>query len=150
MRGHMQMRRRSLPDRQSFDQLHLTVAPGDHYGLAFPISPQMLLEFGAAFLTEAFQASEAMSADNEITEIVAMKPINVPGASQRALLTVAYARDEPGLHTDLFVKFPPADPDYKYRLTRLGSGEIDMQRLAGQVELPAYGSITSYGNGAAA
>ena len=136
MQGLMERRRRSLPDRALFDQLHLTVAPGDHYGLAFPISPEMLVEFGAAFLTEAFRASGVMSADNEVTGIVAMKPINVPGASQRALLTVAYARNEPGLHADLFVKFPPADPDYKYGLTRLGSGEIDMQRLAGQVELP--------------
>jgi hypothetical protein len=136
MQGHMQMRRRSLPDRELFDQRHLTVAPGDHYGLAFPISPQMLVEFGAAFLTEAFRASGAMSADNEVTAIIAMKPINVPGASERALLTIAYARDESGLHTKLFVKFPPADPDYKFGLTRLGSGEIDMQRLAGEVELP--------------
>ena len=136
MQGHMQLPRRPLPDRELFDRLHLTVAPGDHYGIAFPISPQMLVEFGATFLTEAFRASGAMSADNEVTGIVAMKPINVPGASERALLTVAYAQDEAGLHANLFVKFPPADPDYKFGLTRLGSGEIDMQRLAGKVELP--------------
>lgn len=136
MQGNMLMHRRSLPDRKLFDQLHRTVAPGDHYGLAFPISPEMLAEFGAAFLTEAFRASGVMSADNEVTAIVALNPISVPGASERALLTVAYARAQEGLHTELFAKFPPADADHKFGLIRLGSGEIDMQRLAREVDLP--------------
>ncbi|WP_461160071.1 hypothetical protein [Sphingobium sp. TomMM35A] len=130
------MCRRPLPDRKLFDELHRTVAPGDHYGLAFPISPKMLAEFGTAFLTKAFRASGVMSADNEVTEIVELKPVGVPGASERSLLTLAYARDEPGLHTHLFAKFPPADPDHKFGLIRLGSGEVDMQRLGSEIDLP--------------
>lgn len=130
------MRRKSLPDRKLFDELHLTVAPGDHYGLAFPISPEMLAEFGVPFLTDAFRASGVLSADNEVTAIAALHPISVPGASERALLTVTYARHEAGLHTKLFVKFPPADADHKFGLIRLGSGEVDMQRLSREGGLP--------------
>ena len=130
------MRRKSLPDRKLFDELHLTVAAGDHYGLAFPISPAMLAEFGASFLTDAFRASGVLSADNEVTAIVALDPISVLGASERALLTVTYARHEAGLDRKLFVKFPPADADHKFGLIRLGSGEVDMQRLAREGGLP--------------
>lgn len=127
--------RPALPDRATFDELHLTVAPGDHYGLEFPISPAMLAEFGPSFLTRAFRASGVLSADNEVTEI-ALKPITVHGASERALLTVAYARHEPGLRTELFAKFPPAGPDHKFGLARMGGGEVTIQRFARDVGLP--------------
>jgi hypothetical protein len=125
-----------LPDRQTFDRLHLTIAPGDHYGLEFPISVPMLEDFGPAFLTRAFRASGAIAADNEVTAIVALQPISVQGASERALLTVDYARDEPGLHKQLFVKFPPLEPNFKFGLIRMGYGEVAMQRLSGSDGFP--------------
>ena len=125
-----------MPSRQEFDRLHQTTAPGDHYGIEFPFSVATLSEFGPDFLTRAFRASGAIAADNAVTAITRLDPIEVPGASERALLGLAYLRSEPGLHTELFAKFPVADADHKFGLARMGDGEVAMQRLSRSVDLP--------------
>jgi len=123
-------------DYETFKTCHEDIAPGDHYGLKFPISLLLLREFGPEFLTAAFRASGAISEDNEVTEIVELKPLGIMGASENAFLTVAYARSEPGLQTELFVKFPPEGVDYKYALTVMSQGEVEFLRLSQTVALP--------------
>ena len=123
-------------DFATFSQRHLTVAPGDHYGLEFPFTIEALREFGPAFLTAAFKAAGSISEDNEVTEIVELKRLGIQGASENAFLTVAYAKAEPGLDTALFVKFPPADPGHKFGLARMSCGEVDMMRLSRERTLP--------------
>jgi len=123
-------------DFETFSKRHLTVAPGDHYGLEFPFTIEALREAGPAFLTAAFRAAGSIAADNEVTEIVELKRLGIRGASENAFLTVAYAKAQPGLHTDLFVKFPPAEIGHKFGLSRMSSGEVEMMRLSGQRTLP--------------
>lgn len=123
-------------DYETFKHCHRTIAPGDHYGLDFPISVELLREAGADFLTAAFRAAGTISAGNRVTEIVELKPIVLLGASESAFLTIAYAKAEPGLHTELFVKFPPQGTDYKFGLSVMSHGEVAMGLLSKERQLP--------------
>lgn len=133
-----------------FLERHMCVTPGDHYGLEFPIDLAGLRNAGPAFLTAAFHAAGVLSRDNSVTDIVALDRQDIRGASENGLLTVSYARDEPGLQTELFVKFPPTDPHHKYGLLRLSNGEIEMGRLSRERQLPVtltryyFGDYSSY------
>ena len=128
--------RRERRSFEQFQQNHLEAAPGDHYGLEFPISLEMLEEYGAEFLTGAFRAAGTISQDNAVVAIVAIEPLSIPGASENAFMTVAYARPESGLDTDLFVKFPPKDAKFKYSLAHMAHGEVTMLRFARERNLP--------------
>lgn len=133
---------RKALDYESFLERHLCLTPGDHYGLEFPIDLAGLKKAGPAFLTAAFQASGILSPDNHVTDIVALDKLDIRGASENGLLTLSYARDEPGLQTDLFVKFPPGDVHHKYGLLRLSNGEIEFGRLSRERQLPV--TVTQY------
>lgn len=123
-------------DFDVFEKRHEELAPGDEYGLEFPFTIESLREFGAAFLTKAFRASGAISEDNAVTEVVELRRLGITGASENAFLTVAYAKPEPGLQAELFVKFPPADMHFKFGLARMSHGEVAMMRLSGTGVLP--------------
>ncbi|CAD7337460.1 hypothetical protein FIM10_12695 [Sphingomonadales bacterium 56] len=133
-----------------FLERHLCITPGDHYGLEFPIDLAGLRKAGPAFLTAAFHVAEVLSRDNQVTAIVALDKLDIRGASENGLLTVSYARDEPGLQTELFVKFPPSDVHHKYGLLRLSNGEIELGRLSRERQLPVtvtryyFGDYSSY------
>jgi len=111
-------------------------APGDHHGLLLPGNMEALQAAGPEFLTAAFRAAGTIAPDNQVIRIVALDPLDVRGASDNALLTVAYARDEPGLDTDLFVKFPAADTMHAFRQLHFPNGEIEMMRLSQRQALP--------------
>jgi len=140
----------SILDYETFLQRHHQVSAGDHYGLEFPIDLAGLREAGPEFLTRAFRASGVIAADNHVTSIVALDKLDIRGASENGLLTLTYAREEPGLQTDLFVKFPPADVHHKYGLLRLSNGEIEMARLSRERQLPVrltryyFGDYSAY------
>ncbi|MDD3797579.1 MAG: hypothetical protein PHE36_00200 [Novosphingobium sp.] len=123
-------------DFDTFAERHLTVAAGDAYGLDFPFTLDMVREFGAEFLTRAFRAAGTISPDNAVTAIVELKPLGIRGASENAFLTVAYAKDEPGLKCELFVKVPPADTHHKYGLLFMSMSEVDFYRFSREVPLP--------------
>lgn len=133
-------------DYETFLERHLSVVPGDHYGLEFPVDLAGLQAAGPAFLTAAFHASGVLSADNHVVDIVALDKLDVRGASENGLLTLAYARDEPGLQTKLFVKFPPTDVHHKFGLLRMSNGEIVFARLSGERELPVTVSRYYFGD----
>lgn len=78
---------------------------GDRTHLALPAHPDALRRDGAAFLTRAFRAFGALGEDNEVARIVRLE--HCPGGStgQKLYLTVEYAKADPALHTELFVKF---------------------------------------------
>ncbi len=137
-------------DWKTFEARHLHVTVGDHYGIDFPFSIAMLSEFGAEFLTAAFRAAGTIAADNSVTEIVALEPLAMKGASENALLTVVYAKNSPELHTKLFVKFPPAAVELKFGLSRMARGEVAMQRLASERNLPVATAKYYFGDHAAA
>ena len=80
-------------------------ATGDISGLDFPAHPDALRAGGPEFLTRAFRAGGALAADNRVTHITSLDEWTLGGTGMKALLSVAYQRDQPGLSRDLFVKF---------------------------------------------
>jgi hypothetical protein len=78
---------------------------GDASGLAIPAHPDALRAAGPTFLTAAFRAFGALAPDNRVIEIVRIKPCSGGSTGTKLFLSVAYARAEPGLDTELFVKF---------------------------------------------
>jgi len=82
--------------------------PGDYYGIEFPWTKEELLEMGPKWLTRAFQKSGVLTKDNAVTDVT-MKDVTGSvsgGAGMKFVMKVKYARDEPYLHKDLFVKLP--------------------------------------------
>jgi len=79
-------------------------ARGDTLGLDLPAHLQALSAGGPAFLTRAFRATGALAGDNRVTEITRLEEWPYGGTGVKALLSVAYERDDPGLPCDLFVK----------------------------------------------
>lgn len=132
-------------DFETFQRRHLEVAPGDYYGLKFPFTIDLLREFGTEFLTAAFRASGAISRDNQVTEMV-LEPVTVMGASERAFLTLTYAKSEPGIQTELFVKFPPQEAEYKSTLSAMSQGEVAMQRFSRMEAFPVTAPKYYYGD----
>jgi len=86
-------------------------ARGDRFGIALPAKPEALLERGPEFLTRAFHASGVLATDNRIVAITRFNGWQVGGTGEKAMLSVAYERDEPGLVHDLFAKFSRSAAD---------------------------------------
>ena len=111
-------------------------ARGDETGLSMPAHPDALREGGAQFLTEAFRAYGALSPDNSVTRIVRAEPCLAGNSGEKLFLSVEYARDEAGLHTELFAKFSRYFPD-AFRDRRRYELEPEI-RLAALSRLPAF------------
>jgi len=102
-----------------------TREPGDHYGIEFPHSMELIEEMGAEWLTKAFHTAGTLPLDNEVTKLkevigLSLDPTKgeaLGGAGVKILLKVEYKRKQPGLHTSLFVKLPhpyhPSNERYK-------------------------------------
>lgn len=80
-------------------------ARGDIFGLDFPAHPEALQSGGPEFLTRAFRTSGALGENNSVTHITGLDECMLGGTGVKALLSVAYEHDAPGLSRDLFVKF---------------------------------------------
>jgi hypothetical protein len=85
--------------------VHLDFVRGDTTGLAIPAHADALRIAGAAFLTDAFRKFGALSANNRVARITRFESFRGGNSGHKLLLSVEYAHAEPGLHTDLFVKF---------------------------------------------
>lgn len=79
---------------------------GRHLGLQFPPTIERLRELGPQFLTQAFRATGRLSSNNAVAEIVRGEEFFGGGAGRKLRLELRYERDEPGLDTALFAKFP--------------------------------------------
>ncbi len=103
-------------------------AIGDATGLAIPAHTKALREAGEDFLTDAFRAFGSLAADNRVTRITRFEPCPFGSTGEKLFLSVEYAREEPGLPRDLFVKF---SRDFKdiFRDRRRGELEAEI-RLA--------------------
>jgi hypothetical protein len=84
---------------------------GDMFGMAMPTHPQALHEAGPEFLTQAFRRIGAISPDNTVTRITRFEDCPRGSTGRKVLLSVEYAKSDPALHTDLFVKFSRAFDD---------------------------------------
>jgi hypothetical protein len=109
---------------------------GDTTGLAIPAHAKALRIGGEAFLTEALRTFGSISSHNRITRIARLEPFRGGNSGEKALLTVEYQHPEPGLHTDLFVKFSRDFTD-AFRDRRRHELEAEV-RLAALSRLPAF------------
>ncbi len=78
---------------------------GDATGLAIPAHAEALRNGGEAFLSDAFHWFGALPPSNRVARITQFSAFGGGNSGQKILLSVEYERAEPGLHTDLFVKF---------------------------------------------
>jgi hypothetical protein len=110
---------------------------GRQTGLLIPAHGDALKAAGEAFLTEAFQAFGSLTSGNRVTGITRCERCAGGSTGQKLLLSVAYQRPEPDLHSDLFVKFsrdfsdPVRDKRGKYEM----ESEV---RFAALSRLPAF------------
>lgn len=110
---------------------------GDATGLALPAHEQALRAAGETFLTDAFRAFGSIDPDNRIVRISRIEPFAGGNSGHKLLLSVDYALAQPGLHTDLFVKFSRdfADPFRDRRRHELES-EVRLARLSRKPGFP--------------
>jgi hypothetical protein len=87
------------------DPVLLDFVRGDATGLSIPAHGEALRAAGEAFLTAAFRKFGSLSADNRIVRITHFESFPGGNSGHKLFLSVEYARAEPGLHTELFVKF---------------------------------------------
>jgi hypothetical protein len=83
----------------------ITHVRGDATGLRIPAHAEALRVAGEAFLTEAFRIFGSLSARNTVARITRMEPCPGGSTGHKLFLSVEYAQSEPGLSTELFVKF---------------------------------------------
>ena len=119
------------------EPLHMDGVLGDTTGLMIPAHADALRAAGADFLTRAFRAYGALSEDNSVTRISRFELCTVGSTGQKVLLSVEYARPEPGLPLDLFVKFSRDFAD-AFRDRRRGelASEIALGELSRVVGFP--------------
>ena len=84
---------------------------GDIWGIPMPSHPDALLASGVDFVNAAFHRTGSLPADNRVERIVKFEICPRGSTGRKVLLTVAYAREDPALHTELFVKFSRAFDD---------------------------------------
>jgi hypothetical protein len=87
------------------DPVLLDFVRGDATRLAIPAHAEALRAAGEIFLTDAFQTFGSLGADNRVVRITQFESFPGGNSGHKLLLSVEYADAEPGLHTDLFVKF---------------------------------------------
>jgi hypothetical protein len=114
----------------------LDLVRGEGTGLPIPAHAEALRAAGPAFLTEAFRAFGSLGPDNRVVAITRCEPFHGGNSGHKLLLSVEYARSEPGLHAELFVKFSRDFGD-SFRDRRRYELESEV-RLAALSRLPGF------------
>jgi hypothetical protein len=110
--------------------------PGDMLGLNIPAHSEALRVGGESFLTEAFRASGALAADNRVAEITRLEEWPGGSTGRKLLLSVAYEKPAPGLHTELFVKF---SRDFSDAVRDRGRRQMESEvRFAALSRIPGF------------
>lgn len=112
--------------------------PGDMLGLAVPAHAAALRDGGVAWLTDAFRAAGALGYDNRVAAITRFEERLGGGTGRKLLLSVAYAKPDPALPTDLFVKFSrDYDDDFRDSLKSQMGPEVQFALLSRAPDFPA-------------
>jgi len=109
---------------------------GDTTRLTLPAHGKALRAAGEVFLTDALRTFGSISAHNRVTRITRFEPFRGGNSGEKVLLTVQYRHPEPGLHTELFVKFSRDFTD-AFRDRRRHELEAEV-RFAVLSRLPAF------------
>lgn len=111
-------------------------ARGDLSGIMMPAHAAALREGGAIFLTQAFRDAGALGVDNAVTAITQFEECPGGSTGRKLFLGVEYAKPEPGLHTELFVKF---SRDFDDPVRDRGKVQMETEvRLAALSRAPAF------------
>lgn len=121
----------AFPDPEPLDFVR-----GDATGLAIPAHAEALRLAGTEFLTRAFHAFGSLAPDNRVARIRRCESFSGGNSGDKLVLSLDYARDEPGLDRELFVKFSRDFAD-AFRDRRRYELESEV-RLAGLSRLPAF------------
>lgn len=78
---------------------------GDATGLSIPAHVDAFVAAGPDFLTTALRTFGTLAPDNEVIRIAALAPCAGGSTGHKFYLTLDYARPQPGLDRDLFLKF---------------------------------------------
>ena len=109
---------------------------GDATGLSIPAHARALQDVGAAFLTEAFHTFGALAPDNRVARITRCEACPGGSTGHKVFLTLDYANEQPGLHTELFVKF---SRDFSDPIRDRGRHELESEvRFAALSRHPAF------------
>jgi len=84
---------------------------GDLFEMPMPTHPEALRAAGAEFLTQAFHRIGSLPADNSVVRVTRFEDCPRGSTGRKVLLSIEYARPDPALHQDLFVKFSRAFDD---------------------------------------
>lgn len=110
---------------------------GEATGLAFPTSIAAFEAGAPSFLTRAFHIQGVLAPDNRVTQVIQIEPVAGGGMGPKLKLDVAYARDEPGLHRELFVKFPrPFGDPLRTIFAPVVEPEVRLYRLSNSAGFP--------------
>lgn len=111
-------------------------ARGDAMGMEFPAHGEALRAAGAEFLTRAFHAFGSLSPANSVARITRLEVCPGGSTGQKLFLSVEYAHHEPGLHTELFVKF---SRDFADPIRDRGKDQMESEvRFAAISRLPGF------------
>ncbi|WP_228000320.1 hypothetical protein [Mycolicibacterium sp. P1-5] len=78
---------------------------GDDTAVELPADPASLTARGSRFLTAAFHAYGTLAGSNSVARITECAEVGGGSTGRKVRLSVDYATPEPGLPTELFVKF---------------------------------------------
>lgn len=110
---------------------------GEATGLLFPTSIAAFEADATGFLTRAFHAQGVLAPDNRVTQVMRMEPFAGGGMGPKLKLDLAYARHEPGLHRELFAKFPrPFGDPLRTIFAPVVEPEVRLYRLSDSARFP--------------
>mmetsp|Transcript_50563 Transcript_50563/g.110353 ORF Transcript_50563/g.110353 Transcript_50563/m.110353 type:complete len:735 (-) Transcript_50563:196-2400(-) len=129
--------------KQQLEKEAKAMLPGDMYGIDVPPTLGDVEKMGAPWLTKALHAAGTLPKDNTVTQVLKFKRLPTTtkdaagGAGPKAFLTVKYAKPDPELHTELFVKLPWAvegtkemGGDSLWRFKISGQGDSEFQECS--------------------
>lgn len=121
------------------DSLSQNFVRGDFTGLMIPAHAESLREVGAEFLTNAFRHFGSLAPDNRVARITHFEPFAGGNSGHKLILSVEYAREEAGLHSDLFVKFSRDYADvFRDRRRHELESEVHLATLSRRPEFPVH------------
>lgn len=120
---------------------------GDASGLAIPAHADALRAAGVEFLTTAFHRFGSLTPSNRVTRIARCESFHGGNSGHKLLLSVEYAREEPSLLSDLFVKFSRDFNDaFRDRRRYELEGEVRLARLSCLPGFPVKVPIPYFGD----
>lgn len=123
---------KSMTTKADFNKYSDQNLPGLIHGFDFPISVGQISQYGPAWLTKAFRASQAITTDVTVSSIVSVKDVTGDvggGAGDKAILCVEYSGHTTA-PTKFFVKLPCKDIGDRLQAAEMEAGGPEVNESA--------------------